>query len=224
MAAPGVSIVIPTWNGIDLLDRFLPSVTTAALQFKCDTGLPIEIIIVDDASEDGTSEWLENKGFVSITSKQPSSPDSSKSESTFTKVAPQAPERIDQGFIRNSTNLGFGKSCNRGVSAATHKLVFLVNNDVELEPDCIQALTLGFSDASVFAVHCRVFNLETELEVGTGKLCAFGRGFLRVHGSYNYSDKSGRGPSLYSAFAGGGASMYNRNYFLALGGFEDLLS
>src|SRR5689334_9691476 len=47
------SIVIPTWNGRDLLAKFLPAVTNAT------SGNPAhEIIVVDNASEDGTADFL----------------------------------------------------------------------------------------------------------------------------------------------------------------------
>ncbi len=48
-----VSVVIPTWNGRDLLEQYLPSVVKAA-SFHPDN----EIIVVDNASEDGTAEFI----------------------------------------------------------------------------------------------------------------------------------------------------------------------
>ena len=47
------SVVIPNWNGRDLLEKYLPSVVTAL------AGNPSnEIIVVDNASEDGSAEFL----------------------------------------------------------------------------------------------------------------------------------------------------------------------
>src|ERR1700761_933556 len=48
-----VTIVIPNWNGRDLLERFLPSVLEA-LQGSTDN----EILVVDNASTDGSVEFL----------------------------------------------------------------------------------------------------------------------------------------------------------------------
>lgn len=48
---PALSVVIPTWNGLDLLQRFLPSVRAAA-------NPTTEIVISDDGSTDGTAAWL----------------------------------------------------------------------------------------------------------------------------------------------------------------------
>lgn len=56
----GISIVIPTWNGCQILEKFLPTVVKAKLAFEQDYGWPVEIIITDDASEDNTGEWVSN--------------------------------------------------------------------------------------------------------------------------------------------------------------------
>lgn len=49
-----VSIVIPTWNGRELLARFLPSVTEALAAWP-GSG---ELVVADDGSTDGTPEFL----------------------------------------------------------------------------------------------------------------------------------------------------------------------
>ncbi len=46
---PRVSVVIVTWNGRALLERFLPSVVA---------GSDAEIVVADNASSDGTAAWL----------------------------------------------------------------------------------------------------------------------------------------------------------------------
>ena len=56
-ARPGplCSVVIPTYNGRALLERCLASI---ARHRPADPGLSIEVIVADDASTDGTAEWL----------------------------------------------------------------------------------------------------------------------------------------------------------------------
>lgn len=49
-----VSVVIPTHNRKDILEKTLESVLNQTVQ-------PKEIIVVDDASSDGTQEWLNSK-------------------------------------------------------------------------------------------------------------------------------------------------------------------
>jgi len=53
-SSPGVSIVIPTWEGKELLEKFLPSVLKAAK--AC--GRPWETIVSDDHSSDSTVDFL----------------------------------------------------------------------------------------------------------------------------------------------------------------------
>jgi len=53
LASRAVSVVIPTWNGRELLEAYLPSVIEATLTDEAN-----EVIVVDNASEDGTAEWL----------------------------------------------------------------------------------------------------------------------------------------------------------------------
>lgn len=50
---PPCSIVIPNWNGRDLLERFLPGVVAA-----CDFATGDELIVADNASEDGSVQWV----------------------------------------------------------------------------------------------------------------------------------------------------------------------
>ena len=51
-APPGISVVVPSRNGRELLATCLP--TVSAQRFP----LPIEIIVVDNGSNDGTAAWL----------------------------------------------------------------------------------------------------------------------------------------------------------------------
>lgn len=53
----GISAVIPNYNGLALLPEILPHAVTA-LQM---TGLPYEIILADDFSDDGSAEWVQDR-------------------------------------------------------------------------------------------------------------------------------------------------------------------
>jgi GT2 family glycosyltransferase len=52
--SPSVSVVIPTWNGRAMLDLALASLERQSLA-------PLEVIVVDNGSTDGTVEWLHER-------------------------------------------------------------------------------------------------------------------------------------------------------------------
>jgi GT2 family glycosyltransferase len=241
-----VSIVIPTWNGLSLLKRFLPSVISAANFYAEHSNNKVEIVIVDDGSTDETIEWLESASPASGVGIQKSevgsqesgvrsqrSEDENINQRTL-DVGRRTPDTPTAYFLlpaflrylRNQKNLGFAETCNNGIAAARYPLVFLLNNDVEVEPDAVIPLVGNFVDEAVFAVHCRVFELDSGRQCGTGKVGGFARGFIRVHQSYATIDdeKDGIKQPLYSMFAGGGSAMFDREKFLEIGGFESLLS
>jgi GT2 family glycosyltransferase len=233
---PGVSIVIPTWNGLDLLKQFLPSVIGAANYYGKRSSAQTEIIIVDDGSVDGTIDWLTAEGFQGP---RPGEAGAASEAEAAIQVVPRPAEGEPPAasrpvapalrFIRNQTNRGFGETCNRGFEAAASPLVLLLNNDVDLAEDAIAPLVENFQDESLFAAHCRVIAYQSGEECGSGKLGGFSRGFIRVHRSYTCLSGAGgagsaAGAKLYSMFAGGGSAMFDREKFLSIGAFEALLS
>lgn len=96
-----VSVVIPSWNGADLLRTCLNSLREQSVR-------PDEIIVVDDGSTDHTEEVI----------------------SAFSEVT----------GIRHEEQGGFCKAVNTGLNAARHPWVFLINNDITFERDCLKLL------------------------------------------------------------------------------------
>ncbi|HYM10653.1 MAG TPA: glycosyltransferase [Bryobacterales bacterium] len=183
------SVVIPNWNGRDLLEKYLPSVIAAL------AGNPEnEIIVVDNASTDGSVEFLRERFPPDL----------------FPLVRVVALDR----------NLGFGGGSNAGFRAARQDIVVLLNSDMRVDPGFLAPLLAGFEDPRVFAVSCQIFFTDPDKpreETGlTEGLWLDGR--LQVR---HVTD--GRVRALFPAFyAGGGSSAYDRRKFLALGGFDAL--
>ncbi len=234
-----VSIVIPSWNGFEFLKRFLPSVIAAACHYQEACGAATEIVIVDDGSVDSSVDWLLGQGFEDCTAV------SKRSEPTGSAVIIPSGSSAQANkhsvhrssgpvlrLIRNEMNQGFGPTCNRGFEYSTHSLVFLLNNDVDVDLNAIEPLVENFVDDSVFAVHCRVFDLESGQECGSGKIGGFSSGFIRVHRSYvNVRQFASDRPMEaaqkrcdYSIFATGGSAMFDREKFLRIGAFDSLLA
>lgn len=187
-----VSVVIPTWNGRHLLERFLPSVLEAADRYREEAGAEVEVIVVDDGGTDDTAFWL----------------------------ARRYPGRAE--LLIKRRNEGFAHACNTGFKHASHPVVYLLNNDVEVEPGAIAPLVRHFAAPDVFAVASLTTNLETGVASGVGKLGAFSRGFLRVHDSYVPARPGAA--DLVSIFASGGAAAYSREKLRKLGGFDTLFA
>lgn len=102
MNNPSVSVVVLNYNGKYFLNRCISSV-------KNQTHPPSEIIVVDNASTDGSDEAIK-KSFPEIK------------------------------LIKNKKNLGFARGNNMGIAAAKGDYVFLLNNDAETDPRCIEEM------------------------------------------------------------------------------------
>ncbi len=190
-----VSIVIPNWNGRELLAEYFGSVVVASDYYRARTGAPVEIIVVDDASTDGGREWLrenyDEHDFVQIT--------------------------------ELGKNVGFLRAVNEGLWAAKHEVVLLLNNDVEIEQGCITPLVRHFAEENVFAVCCRADRIGTDRLDGGGKIGKFERGFWRVFLNYEAAPQDDL-PELISFYGSGGYTAYDREKLKQLGGFQDCLA
>jgi len=180
------SLVIPNWNGRDLLERFVPSWIEAIAKHPGS-----EIIIVDNGSTDGSAEWL----------------------------------RLHHPSVRVlalEKNLGFGGGSNAGFRAAKNDIVVLLNSDMRVEPDFLAPLLKAFTGVEVFAVSCQIFlGDKTKRREETGLTQAWWQdGGLRVtHREDPAVDR------LFPCFYGGGGSCaFDRQKFLSLGGFDELLA
>jgi GT2 family glycosyltransferase len=188
-----VSIVIPNWNGQNLLAEYFSSVISAAEDFRSHSR--VEIIVVDDGSTDDSCEWLrENYG-------------ANKSVK----------------IVELKRNVGFLRAVNIGFQAATHDVVFLLNSDVQMEPDCIAPIVRHFKDENVFAVCCRAGRINSERLDGGGKIGRFERGFWRVFLNYEVINDETE-TELTSFYGSGGYTAYDRRKWKQLDGFQDLLS
>ena len=180
------SIVIPNWNGRDLLAKYLGSVV-ASIENHPNS----EVIVVDNGSTDGSVAFIE-EAFPDV------------------RVLPL------------KENLGFGGGSNAGFRAAHNEIVVLLNSDMRVESDFLQPLLDGFTDEKVFSVSCQIFFSDpNKIREETGLTESWWQqGSLRVR---HRNDEKIRG--LYPcAYGGGGSCAYDRQKFLELGGFDEILA
>lgn len=99
-----VSVIMVNYNTLELTKNTINSVIEKTKD------LTYEIILVDNASTDGSVEFFEKKYIDKII------------------------------FIKNDENLGFGKANNKGIEKAKGKYVFLLNSDTLLINNAIKIL------------------------------------------------------------------------------------
>lgn len=190
-----VSVVIPTYKGKALLARFLPSVVTALRRYTAATGAPVEILVVDDGSQDDTVDWLTAAAF------------------DFVRV------------LALPVNRGFAPTCNRGFAAARHELIWLLNNDIEVTPDALLPLVAHFATPTVFAVASRALRLGSDAIDGAGRLGQCVRGYWKVFEGYDVLPDALPPDVVLPTFAAsGGYSLFDAAKLRTLGGFDELLA
>jgi len=139
-----LSIIIPNYNGEDLLKKNLPVVLKSVKNYKDGK---IEIIIPDDPSTDNSKEVI--KDFIG--------------NITQANVTGKTVSNTDK------KEAGFSKNVNRGVSIATGDILLLLNSDVAPHEDFLDALLPHFSDPDVFAVGCMDESIEDGQKILRGR-------------------------------------------------------
>src|SRR5581483_7091685 len=148
-----ISIIIPNYNGSNLLKRNLPQVIIAVDAFKKKYTSTIEIIICDDGSFDDSVKTIEelSKGTHGISIKS----------------------------ILHKKNHGFSSNVNSGVEAASGEVVVLLNTDVYPEEDFLSPLLSHFDHEGVVAVGCMDKSIEDCKTVLRGRgIGQWKKGFL----------------------------------------------
>lgn len=155
-----------------------------------------ELVIIDDCSTDESWQWLQ-KEFKS---------------GQWKHGKKSGPVHL----LHNEVNQRFAVSCNKAVERATRPLIFLINSDVAPHKDTITQLTTHFTDENVFAVGC----LEYEQNDKTGKPVLGGKNVLEFKRGMFVHRRADNFETGETAWASGGSSMFDRDKWLALGGFD----
>lgn len=187
-----ISVVIPTWRGRHLLEAYLPSVFEACARFRELIGARAEIVIVEDAGGDDTAAWVHS----------------------------QLGERVR--LVEHDRNRGFSAACQTGFESARYPVVLLLNNDVRLHRDCIAPMIEHFEDTKVFAVTGKLFSQDETIFWNGGKVARFRRGMWSTYENYDVLPGAPSGVQLISFTAIGAFSAFDRDKFLAVGGFDPL--
>jgi GT2 family glycosyltransferase len=149
-----LSIIIPNYNGEEILKKNLPKVLDAVKDYK---NGKVEIIIPNDPSTDNSKKVI--KDFI----------ESITEEHVIGKTTENT----------NKKDAGFSKNINRGVRLATGDILILLNSDVAPHRDFLTPLLRHFEEAIVFAVGCLDESIEDRKIVLRGRgIGKWQRGFL----------------------------------------------
>lgn len=186
-----VSVIILNWNGKELLAECLPSVQRAQVHAK----RPIEVIIVDNGSQDGSVQFVHSHF-----------PD-------FKIVELESNRGFSEGNNQGAHH------------AKGDLLVFLNNDMIVEEGFLPPLLSPFDHDATVFAVASQVlFSDPQKIQEETGKTYAnWDHGIVRfLHQPLTPGDRAVATIPVF--WAGGGAAAFDREKFHQLGGFQTLYS
>lgn len=136
-----ISVVIPNYNGLNLLKKNLPKLLDVIRNEKVES----EIILVDDASQDESVLWLKN--FQ----------DEYKNQGVYIKI------------MTNDINKGFSYTANRGAFSATGEFIIFLNTDVYPKKDFIKKALRHFDDTKVFAVGFMDESIERDKTILRGR-------------------------------------------------------
>jgi GT2 family glycosyltransferase len=134
-SAPRATVVLVTYNNLELTRLCL-----ASLQ-RCAGPLPFELIVVDNASSDGTAAWLRELESRAL-----------------------LPLRV----IENAHNRGYAPANNQAAELARGDVLVLLNNDTVLTPGWLDRLVAVLDgDASIGLVGPATNSCGNQAEVGT---------------------------------------------------------
>ena len=195
-AWPGVSVVVPTWNGLPLLTEYLPSVRAALESYPG----PWECLVVDDGGTDATARELPG----------------------LFPAARYVPRARNEGFSA-AANTGFDAAVHGLVLLLNNDI--RVSRDFLLPlAEHFRAAPSG-PDRDLFAVVSLQINPAADVSVNPAfdgcRALQFRGGELRLPCTV----KSAEGErARETALANGGCSLFSRGKVQALGGFCGLFN
>lgn len=185
-----VSVVTPNYNGLKFLKPYFDSLALQSESIE-------EIVIVDNASEDGSVEFIEGLIYD---------------------------YPIEIRLIRNSENLGFAPAVNQGIRASKSEYIYSLNNDVELEGDAVQKIVQDMDESiergeNPFSFSSKMIRFDSrDLIDDAGDEYTI-LGWTRKAGDGKALDKYDEKREIFSSCAG--AALYRRSVLDRIGLFDD---
>ncbi|MDZ4171006.1 MAG: glycosyltransferase family 2 protein [Methanobacteriaceae archaeon] len=123
-------------------------------------------------------------------------------------------------LIQNKENLGFSKAVNQGIEASLGEYLFLLNNDVELEKDCIKNLIKCIDkNENIFAVSSKMIQYHDRNKIDDAGDEYTILGWTKKVGYGNPQEKYNKNRETFSACAG--AAIYRKSILEEIGYFDE---
>lgn len=148
-----IEVIIPTYNGLELVKKNLPAVVKSIKKFK-----DSKITIVDDGSK--TEEQSKLDEFVKQINKN---------------------SNIVVSLMLFQENRGFSSNVNRAAMISNADIFVLLNTDVEPSENFLDPLLVHFKDKKIFGVGCMDESVETKTVLRGRGVGEWRRGFV-IHG------------------------------------------
>jgi GT2 family glycosyltransferase len=138
--------------------------------------------------------------------------DNASSDESVTYVKSVYPWVNIEELTENKYLYAYNEVCTR----LTHRIVYFLNNDIEVDRSLVSSVLPKFYDPDVFAVNTRVLQSDRVTPQGSRTTGGFHLGFWY----YTQLDDIDETSSAY--FALGGQAAFDRQKFLDVGGFDEL--
>ena len=123
-------------------------------------------------------------------------------------------------LIQNKENLGFATAVNQGIKASMSEYIFLLNNDTELEINCISNLLKCIKkDDKLFAVSSKMIQYDDRNLIDDAGDEYTILGYTRKVGNNRSSKQYQNEREIFSASAG--AALYRKSIFDIIGYFDE---
>ncbi len=140
--------------------------------------------------------------------------DDASTDGTDAFLAENYPEVI---YLKNTENMGFSKTSNRGLHQAKHELVLFLNNDMVLNDDFFEKTIPYFDQKDTFGVFSEIRDSlgEKKLEGQKTPKC-------KKHRIHYEDNKETKGP--FTFYLCGGNALVSREKMVELQGFNEIFS
>jgi GT2 family glycosyltransferase len=126
-------------------------------------------------------------------------------------------------LLRNETNKGFSPTINKGIFAASHTHILLLNSDVKLPLNYFGGLLRYFEHDDTFGVMSRIVGWENEQIQDGGKYPYFHGVKIKTSGNYIPAGPKHR-DWLYSMYLSGANAFIDRQKIMLLRGFNEMFA